>query len=197
MGILAIQGDFEAHRRCIERMDHEAVGVLREKTLQDLDALILPGGESTTISKGLDRLGLYEPIREAVRGGLPVLGTCAGAILLGRQVDRQPVPSLGLLDVTSVRNAYGTQVDSFAAQVDRGAAPGLEGLRCVFIRAPRLKDPGAQVEVLARVDGDPVLVRQGNLLAATFHPELTDDLRVHALLLRAAGRDVGWAEAFC
>lgn len=197
MGILAIQGDFEAHRRCIERMGHEAVGVLREKTLQDLDALILPGGESTTISKGLDRLGLYEPIREAVRGGLPVLGTCAGAILLGRRVDRQPVPSLGLLDVTSVRNAYGTQVDSFAAQVDPGAAPGLEGLRCVFIRAPRLKDPGAQVEVLARVDGDPVLVRQGNLLAASFHPELTDDLRVHALLLRAAGRDVGSAEAFC
>jgi 5'-phosphate synthase pdxT subunit len=152
-----------------------------------LDALILPGGESTTIAKGLERLGLYQPLREAARGGLPILGTCAGAILLGRQVemDRHPVASLGLLDVVSVRNAYGTQVDSFAAVVDPGAAPGLEGLRCVFIRAPRLRDSGSQVEVLARVDGSPVLVRQGRLLAATFHPELTDDLRVHALLLNA------------
>jgi 5'-phosphate synthase pdxT subunit len=159
--------------------------VLRGSQLQSLDGLILPGGESTTIAKGLDRLGLYQPLREAARDGLPMLGTCAGAILLGRQVevDRHPVESLGLLDVVSVRNAYGTQVDSFAAEVDPGAAPGLEGLRCVFIRAPRLRDSGGRVEVLARVDGSPVLVRQGRLLAATFHPELTDDLRVHALLL--------------
>jgi 5'-phosphate synthase pdxT subunit len=183
VGILAIQGDVQAHRRAVERLGCEALPVLREKELWSLDALILPGGESTTIAKGLARLGLYEPLREAARGGLPVLGTCAGAILLGRQVDRHPVPSLGLLDVASVRNAYGTQVDSFAAEVDPGAAPGLEGLRCVFIRAPRLRDLGGGVEVLARVDGSPVLVRQGKLLAATFHPELTDDLRVHALLL--------------
>jgi 5'-phosphate synthase pdxT subunit len=103
-------------------------------------------------------------------------------------VDRHPVPSLGLLDVASVRNAYGTQVDSFAAEVDPGVAQGLEGLRCVFIRAPRLRDLGRGVEVLARVDGSPVLVRQGELLAATFHPELTDDLRVHALLLARHSR---------
>jgi len=186
VGILAIQGDVQAHRRAVERLGCEAVPVLREKELWSLDALILPGGESTTIAKGLDRLGLCEPLREAARGGLPLLGTCAGAILLGRQVDRHPVPPLGLLDVVSVRNAYGTQVDSFAAEVDPGAAPGLEGLRCVFIRAPRLRDLGGEVEVLARVDGSPVLVRQGKLLAATFHPELTDDLRVHALLSAAA-----------
>ncbi len=185
VGILAIQGDFGAHGRSVERLGCEAVPVLREKDLQSLDALILPGGESTTIAKGLDRLGFYSPLREAGRAGLPILGTCAGAILLGREVevDRHPVRSLGLLDVASVRNAYGTQVDSFAAQVDPGVAPGLEGLRCVFIRAPRLRDPGDGVEVLARVDGTPVLVRQGRLLAATFHPELTDDLRIHALLL--------------
>ena len=185
VGILAIQGDVEAHGRSVERLGCEAVPVLREKDFQSLDALILPGGESTTIAKGLDRLGLYSPLREAGRAGLPILGTCAGAILLGRQVevDRHPVESLGLLDVASVRNAYGTQVDSFAAEVDPGAASGLEGLRCVFIRAPRLRDLGDEVEVLARVDGLPVLVRQGRLLAATFHPELTDDLRVHALLL--------------
>jgi 5'-phosphate synthase pdxT subunit len=183
VGILAIQGDVQAHRRSLDRLGCEAVPVLREKQLQSLDALILPGGESTTIAKGLDRLGLYQPLREAGSYGLPILGTCAGAILLGRQVDRHPVPCLGLLDVVSVRNAYGTQVDSFAAEVDPGSAPGLEGLRCVFIRAPRLRDPGREVEVLARVDGSPVLLRQGRLLAATFHPELTDDLRVHALLL--------------
>ena len=198
VGILAIQGDVQAHSRCVERLGCEAVPVLRGKQLQSLDALILPGGESTTIAKGLDRLGLYQPLREAAQGGLPMLGTCAGAILLGRQVevDRHPVASLGLLDVESVRNAYGTQVDSFAAVVDPGTAPGLEGLRCVFIRAPRLRDPGSEVEVLARVDGSPVLVRQGRLLAATFHPELTDDLRVHALLL-SGSRDIGWAPGFC
>jgi 5'-phosphate synthase pdxT subunit len=185
VGILAIQGDVEAHGRSVERLGCEVVPVLRARELRGLDALILPGGESTTIAKGLDRLALYEPIREAARGGLPILGTCAGAILLSRQVevDRHPVESLGLLDVASVRNAYGTQVDSFAAEVDPGAAPGLEGLRCVFIRAPRLRDLGEGVEVLARVDGAPVLVRQRALFAATFHPELTDDLRVHALLL--------------
>jgi 5'-phosphate synthase pdxT subunit len=197
VGILAIQGDYQAHGRSLERLGCEVVPVLRGRQLESLDALILPGGESTTIAKGLDRLGLYQPLREAAQAGLPILGTCAGAILLGRQVDRHPVPSLGLLDVTSVRNAYGTQVDSFAAEVDPGAAPGLEGLRCVFIRAPRLRNPGSAVEVLARVDGSPVLVQQGRLLAATFHPELTDDLRVHALLLRGSSRDVGCAEGFC
>ena len=199
IGILAIQGDVQAHGRSAERLGCEAVPVLRGEDLQSLDGLILPGGESTTIAKGLDRLELYQPLREAAQGGLPILGTCAGAILLGRQVevDRHPVESLGLLDVVSVRNAYGTQVDSFAAEVDPGAAPGLEGLRCVFIRAPRLRDSGSEVEVLARVDGSPVLVRQGRLLAATFHPELTEDLRVHALLLRGNGRNVGCAGGFC
>ena len=183
IGVCALQGDFAAHARVLRDVGVEPVEVRRPDGLQRLDGLVLPGGESTTIAKGLERLGLYEPLREAARAGLPILGTCAGAILLGRQVDRHPVPSLGLLDVASVRNAYGTQVDSFAAEVDPGAAQGLEGLRCVFIRAPRLRDLGRGVEVLARVDGSPVLVRQGELLAATFHPELTDDLRVHSAWL--------------
>jgi 5'-phosphate synthase pdxT subunit len=115
-----------------------------------------------------------------------MLGTCAGAILLSRAVENHPVPTLALLDVRAVRNAYGTQVDSFAATADSGSAPGFEGLRCVFIRAPRLENPGPGVEVLARLDGAPVLVRQGQLLAATFHPELTDDVRVHRALLALA-----------
>jgi 5'-phosphate synthase pdxT subunit len=185
VGVLAIQGDFEAHAAALAAAGAEAVLVRRGKELDGLDALVLPGGESTTIAKGMDRLALWEPLASFAESGRPVLGTCAGAILLARRVENHPVRSLGLVDVTAVRNAYGTQVDSFVAPVDRGAAPGLEGLRCVFIRAPRLRDPGPDVEVLARVDGAPVLVRQGLCLAATFHPELTDDPRVHRLLLDA------------
>lgn len=183
VGVLAIQGDFEAHARALRRAGADPVLVRRAKELDGLAALVLPGGESTTIAKGIERLGLAEPLRGFAESGRPVLGTCAGAILLAARVENHAVPSLGLLDVTAVRNAYGTQVDSFVAPVDAGAAPGLEGLRCVFIRAPRLRALGPGVEVLARVDGEPVLVRQGNRLAATFHPELTDDPRVHALLL--------------
>ena len=183
VGILAVQGDVEAHARALERAGARAMPVLREKHLDGLDALILPGGESTTIAKGLDRLSLWEPLRAFAEAGRPLMGTCAGAILLARSVENHAVRSLGLLDAVAVRNAYGTQVDSFAAPVDPDVAPGLEGLRCVFIRAPRLRDPGPGVEVLARVDGAPVLLRQGARLAATFHPELTDDPRVHALLL--------------
>jgi 5'-phosphate synthase pdxT subunit len=190
-GILAIQGDSDAHAAALRRIGADPVRVLHEKDLDGLDALVLPGGESTTIAKGLERLGLYEPLRAFALAGGPVLGTCAGAILLARQVENHPVRSLGVVDVVAVRNAYGTQVDSFAAPVDPGAAVGLEGLRCVFIRAPRLREPGPEVEVLARVDGAPVLLRQGNRLAATFHPELTDDPRVHALLLRREVRRSG------
>lgn len=186
VGVLALQGDFEAHARALGRAGAEAVLVRRPKELDGLAALVLPGGESTTISKGMERLGLYEPVRAFAEAGHPVLGTCAGAILLARAVENHPVPSLGLVDVVAVRNAYGTQVDSFSAPVDPGAAPGLDGLRCVFIRAPRLRDPGPAVEVLARVDGEPVLLRQGLWFAATFHPELTDDPRVHRLLVAAA-----------
>lgn len=183
VGILALQGDVEAHARALARAGASAVPVRREKDLDGLDALILPGGESTAIAKGMERLELFEPLCEFARAGHPVLGTCAGAILLAREAENRPVPTLGLLDVIAVRNAYGTQLDSFAATAETKPGAGLEGLRCVFIRAPRLRRPGPDVEVLARVEGWPVLVRQGNVLAATFHPELTGDPRVHALLL--------------
>jgi 5'-phosphate synthase pdxT subunit len=186
VGILAIQGDVDAHARALAKLDAEAVPVLREADLVGLAALILPGGESTTIAKGIERQKLWEPLRAFAASGRPVFGTCAGAILLAKQVERSPVPTLGLLDVVALRNAYGTQVDSFAAEVDPGAAPGLAGLRCVFIRAPQLRPSSPAVEVLARVDGHPVLVREGNLFAATFHPELSDDTRVHALVLESA-----------
>ena len=183
VGILAVQGDVEAHARALARVGADAVPVLREKDLDGLAALVLPGGESTTIAKGLGRLTLYEPLEAFARAGRPVLGTCAGAILLAREVENHPVRSLGLLDVIAVRNAYGTQVDSFAAPAEDGP---WAGMRCVFIRAPRLRRPGADVEVLARHDGWPVAVRQGNIWATTFHPELTGDLRVHEALIEAA-----------
>jgi 5'-phosphate synthase pdxT subunit len=186
VGLLALQGDVDAHARMLARLGAEAVPVLHEADLEGLAALILPGGESTTIAKGIERQKLWEPIRRFAASGRPVFGTCAGAILLAKQVERSPVPTLGLLDAVAVRNAYGTQVDSFATQADAGAAPGLDGLRCVFIRAPQLRPTSPAVEVLARVEGRPVLVRQGNVFAATFHPELTDDPRVHALVLGLA-----------
>jgi 5'-phosphate synthase pdxT subunit len=188
IGVLAIQGDFAAHAKALAGAGAEAVLVREPKELDGLDALVLPGGESTTIAKGMERLGLYAPLRAFVEAGHPVLGTCAGAILLARAVENHPVASLALVDVVAVRNAYGTQVDSFIAPADPGAAAGLEGLRCVFIRAPRLREPGPGVEVLARVDGEPVLVREGNRFAATFHPELGEDPRVHALLVEAVRR---------
>ena len=183
VGILAIQGDVEAHRLMLEGLGVTVSEVLSERDLDAVDALVMPGGESTTIAKGLDRLGLKQALKKRIAEGMPVFGTCAGAILLARAVENHPVPVLGVLDVTAVRNAYGTQVDSFAAPVDDDVTPDLKDFRCVFIRAPQLKDPGPGVDVLARVDGKPVLMRQGNVMAATFHPELTMDTRVHELLL--------------
>jgi 5'-phosphate synthase pdxT subunit len=182
VGVVAIQGDVEAHARALGRLGAEAVLVRRGEDLEGCAALILPGGESTTIAKGLERTQLYGPLEAFARSGRPILGTCAGAVLLAREVENHPVRSLGLVDVVAVRNAYGTQVDSFAVAVEGEAGE----LLCVFIRAPRLRRPGPEVEVLARVEGWPVFVRQRNILATTFHPELTDDPCVHRMLLAMA-----------
>jgi 5'-phosphate synthase pdxT subunit len=191
VGIVAIQGDFEAHAAALQRLGATVARIRTPADLAGIDAAILPGGESTTISKGLERVGLYEPL-EAFARTRPILGTCAGAVLMAREVENHPVRCLRLIDVVAVRNAYGTQVDSFAVEADAacGTAEPADGstLRCVFIRAPRLRRPGAAVEVLARVAGWPVFVRQGLALATTFHPELTADTRVHAALLGLVAR---------
>lgn len=179
VGILSIQGDVEAHGAALARAGADWVRVRREEDLDGIDALVLPGGESTTISKGLARVGLYEPLESFAQSGRPILGTCAGAVLVARKVENHPVRSLGLIDVVAVRNAYGTQVDSFSA-IAEGEYPGLQ---CVFIRAPRLRRPGGEVEILARVNGWPVFVRQANVMATTFHPELTSDPRVHSAFI--------------
>jgi 5'-phosphate synthase pdxT subunit len=156
------------------------VGAAEVRTPDDLravDALILPGGESTTMLKLINEEGLADPIIEFARAGRPVMGTCAGAILLAREVTNPSQPSLGLIAITVERNAYGRQVDSFI----RGAETSIGGgpVEAVFIRAPKIRRLGPEVEVIASLGGEPVLVRQGGILAATFHPELTSDERVH------------------
>jgi 5'-phosphate synthase pdxT subunit len=175
VGVLAIQGDFEAHAGALRLLGATAVEVRRPEQLEDLDGLIVPGGESTTITMGLDSYGLEQPLRDFVASGRPVLGTCAGLIVLDRA-------HLGLMDLRARRNAFGRQVRSFEADV-RVRGLGDEPLRAVFIRAPWIEDAGAGVEVLAEIDGHPVVARERNMLVAAFHPELTDDLRLHALFL--------------
>jgi 5'-phosphate synthase pdxT subunit len=189
-GVLALQGDIEKHLAALERVGARGRRVLSVRDLDGLSGLILPGGESTTMAKGLDRHGLVEPIRAFADAGGALLGTCAGAILLARRSLNQPVPTLGLVDVDAERNAYGTQLDSFVTSPDPAADASFAGMECVFIRAPRLQDPGLSVEVLLRVDGAPVLVRQGRRFACTFHPELTADPRVHASFVEAAPDEV-------
>jgi 5'-phosphate synthase pdxT subunit len=175
-GILAVQGDFAAHARALARLGVRTAWVKRPDDLAVVDALVLPGGESTAMLHGLARDGMEAPLAAFLRSGKPVLGTCAGAILLAREVTNPAQRSFGALDVTVERNSYGTQIDSFAAPLE--TTPDLDGLQGVFIRAPRITRVGDGVSVLARHRGDPVLVRQGPVWAATFHPELTDDDRL-------------------
>jgi 5'-phosphate synthase pdxT subunit len=177
IGVLAIQGDFAAHKRALNRIGVGAVEVRRIAELQQIEGLIIPGGESTTMLKFVEGENLADPIRQFARAGKPVLGTCAGAILLAREVHNPDQPSLGLINISVERNSYGRQVDSFISAVDTSFEGG--PLEAVFIRAPRIISTGANVEVLAKFDGDPVLVKEGNILAATFHPELTQDGRAH------------------
>jgi 5'-phosphate synthase pdxT subunit len=183
IGVLAIQGDFDAHRRRLEELGAEVVLVKKPGELDEVDALVIPGGESTTFLKFLEPGGFLEKLREFVRAK-PTFGTCAGAILLANEVQNPPQPSLGAIDIGVRRNAYGRQVDSFIAETATklGGAP----LEMVFIRAPRIERVGAGVEVLAREKDNPVLVRQRNVMVATFHPELSDDRRVHEAFLKMA-----------
>lgn len=179
IGVLAIQGDFVAHARALRRVGVEVTEVRRTDDLRRVDGLIIPGGESTTMLKFIAEEDLTNPIVAFAREGKPVFGTCAGTILLAREVSNPRQASLDLIDIEVERNAYGRQVDSFIADTDTAIEGG--PLEAVFIRAPRIRRVGPNVEVLANLDGEPVLVREGNRLAATFHPELTDDQRVHRL----------------
>jgi pyridoxal 5'-phosphate synthase pdxT subunit len=175
IGILAAQGDFAAHARVLHPLGATPVEVRTAEQLSELDGLVIPGGESTTISRAIERDGLEGPIRAHVEDGRPALGTCAGMIMLDRD-------HLGLMDTVARRNAFGRQLQSFEADLEiEGLGP--DPVRAVFIRAPWIEEAGPDVDVLARYDGHPVVVRQGTLLACAFHPELTDDSRLHALFM--------------
>lgn len=176
IGVLAIQGDYAAHAEALAEAGAVPVEVRKPEELKDLDGLILPGGESTTMLKFLEKSHFFTALKEYCSGH-PVFGTCAGAILLAREVRNPAQRSLGILDAVVERNAYGRQIDSSILMAD-SALPG-GPLEMVFIRAPRIIETGAGVEVLARREGYPVLVRQGSTMAATFHPELSTDRRVH------------------
>jgi len=185
VGVLALQGAFREHREVLDALDIECVEVRVPQHLGGVDALILPGGESTTMTRLLDTSGLREPLTGLLRDGLPALGTCAGLILMATDVldGRADQVPLGVLDVTVRRNAYGRQRDSFEADldVDGLAGPSFPG---VFIRSPVVERIGARIEVLAEYAGEPVLVRGGAVWGSTFHPELSGDLRVHQRFLQ-------------
>ncbi len=182
--MLAIQGDFAAHRQRLEQLGAEVVEVRKPEQLDEIDALVIPGGESTTFLKVLGEQG-FEKLKQFVLTR-PTFGTCAGAIMLAKQVENPSQRGLGALNVTIRRNAYGRQIDSFigtgtaVADLEAGAGP----LEMVFIRAPKFEQVGPDVEILAKQGNDPVLVRQGKVMASTFHPELSDDTRVHAAFLK-------------
>lgn len=182
VGLLALQGAFREHKRALEALGRLVVEVRRPEQLDEVDALVIPGGESTTISKLMDEWDMREPLLNAVKQGMPMLGTCAGAILLSSGTSDPRVRPLGLLDIRVDRNAFGRQVDSFETDLDirclgAGRFPG------VFIRAPRITGIGDMVEVLSSITlrgrSEAVAVKQGNVIATTFHPELTKDLRLH------------------
>lgn len=179
VGVLALQGGFQAHERVLERLGARTREVRTPADLDGLDALILPGGESTVMTLGVEREGLREPLCRLAASGTPILGTCAGMIMLDRE-------HLGILDVLAERNAFGRQLHSFEADFE---VAGLEGgpVHAVFIRAPWIAEHGPDVTVLAEVDGHPVAIRQGSIVALSFHPELTGEDRLHRLFLSLAG----------
>ena len=183
--MLALQGDFEAHARVLRQLGADVREVRTPAELDGLDGLVMPGGESTTMTLAIEREGLAEPLRALVAAGTPTLATCAGMIMLDAD-------HLGLLDVRTRRNAFGRQVASFETDIALGALSNGGGpLRAVFIRAPWVEEHGAGVEVLAELDGHPVAVREGEVLAVAFHPELSGDSRLHAWLVGRIGQAKG------
>lgn len=187
IGVLAIQGDVVEHEKILAGLGVEVSEVRTTADLERVDALIIPGGESTTIGKLMVTYGLDQAIPARARKGMPVYGTCAGMILLAREARGGEPPLLRLMDIAVTRNAYGRQVDSFEADIDVPAL-GAPPVHAVFIRAPVIDETGKDVDVLASLNGHPVLARQGNLLVSSFHPELAPDNRVHRYFLKMVDR---------
>ena len=184
IGVLSLQGDFDRHIHIVNRLQAQAVAVRQAADLKRCHGLILPGGESTTIAMLMQRRGLEIAIQQQIQRGLAVFGTCAGMILLAKTVEGRSEFAFSSLDIHIVRNAYGSQLDSFETVIDIDASKHLRGpFPAVFIRAPRISTCSAEVEVLAEYDGYPVMVRQGSILATGFHPELTEDSRIHEFFI--------------
>jgi 5'-phosphate synthase pdxT subunit len=188
IGVLAIQGDYEAHKARLEELGADVTLVRKPEQLDAIDAIVIPGGESSTFLNFLAERGFLEKLKNFVTTK-PTFGTCAGAILLAKEVENPPQSSLGALDIRIRRNAYGRQIDSSIRQASTEIPGG--PLEMVFIRAPKIVEAGKTVEVLARERGDPVLVRQGKIMAATFHPELSPDTRVHQEFLKMVSNGDG------
>ncbi|SHF31123.1 pyridoxal phosphate synthase yaaE subunit [Desulfofundulus australicus DSM 11792] len=186
IGVLALQGAFREHQEMLASLGVESRQVRKPEQLEGIDGLIIPGGESTTMGKLLQDYHLFEPIRQMALQGMPVFGTCAGLILLAREITGSSQPRLGLMDITVARNAFGRQVESFEVDLSVPVL-GEEPLRAVFIRAPYIVSTGPEVEVLARYGDKIVLARQGRFIGCAFHPELTDDTRLHRLFLEQCG----------
>ena len=187
VGVLALQGAFREHVAAVTRLGATAREVRQLKDIDGIDALIIPGGESTTMGKLLNEWNMLEPLRQRILDGMPVYGSCAGLILLCREIENSDQPRLGVLDATVRRNAFGRQVDSFETNLSIPEI-GADPLPAVFIRAPVITGVGAGVKVLAEVDGQAVAVRQNNILATSFHPELTPDTRMHSYFLSFCGK---------
>jgi 5'-phosphate synthase pdxT subunit len=187
VGVLALQGAFREHEKMLAACGVEPVQIRKPQQLDQISALVIPGGESTTIGKLMNEFKLFEPVVRLGREGLPVFGTCAGLILLARDIAGSAQPRIGLMDICAERNAFGRQVDSFEASLDIPAI-GAQPFRAVFIRAPYIRAAGSGVEVLARFQEKIIFARQNRLLAAAFHPELTGDIRIHQYFLEKCVR---------
>ena len=187
VGVLALQGAFREHVAAVTRLGATAREVRQLKDIDGIDALIIPGGESTTMGKLLNEWNMLEPLRQRILEGMPVYGSCAGLILLCREIENSDQPRLGVLDATVRRNAFGRQVDSFETDLSIPEI-GADPIPAVFIRAPVITRVGAGVTVLAEVKGQAVAVRQNNILATSFHPELTPDTRMHSYFLSFCGK---------
>jgi 5'-phosphate synthase pdxT subunit len=181
IGVSGIQGDFREHKVMLEKLGVDVKVVRKPEELDEVDGLVIPGGESTTMIRIMKMVNLYEKLKQKIKEGFPVFGTCAGMILLSKEVVNFPQDSLGVIDIKVERNAYGRQVDSFEEQIE---VKGFEKtFNAIFIRAPKVVDYGENVEVLATYMDSPVLLRQNNVLVASFHPELTEDTRIHEYFL--------------
>ena len=187
VGVLALQGAFREHVAAVASLGATPREVRQLKDIEGIDALIIPGGESTTIGKLLNEWNMLEPLRQRILDGMPVYGSCAGLILLCREIENSDQPRLGVLDATVRRNAFGRQVDSFETELNIPEI-GADPIPAVFIRAPVITGVGAGVTVLAEVKGQAVAVRQNNILATSFHPELTPDTRMHSYFLSFCGK---------